>query len=235
MRRIGPGPAKYNIPSTIGAKSYDSRKRTAPSYILGQRIKTRAETITPGPCNYEYGSLTRYGKDHCSSYMGHKIKMNAVNPNPAPNAYNLPVMIGRERTNVIQKRSPEYAFGQRIPLKFNSITPGPNAYKLRSLIGPESANSNITRAPAYVIGKKIETTMKSITPGPDKYYPDLTNRFKLHTTMQPRRPQNIHSITPAPNNYNLQGYKPGRNEPAYTIRRKLPDWTQPFIIEADNL
>lgn len=235
MRRIGPGPAKYDLPTTIGLKNRDIRKKFAPSYIIGERLKTRADAIGPGPAKYDPGEYTRHGKDYHAGYIGQKIKLNVVNPNPAPNAYNLPNMIGADRPNVYKNRSPEYPIGQKINCKFTSITPAPNTYNLPHLIGPDSAKSDKIKAPSYLIGVKLNELQKSITPGPNKYYPELKNPRKLHTSILPRRPHSIKSHVPAPNAYNLQPHKPGRKEPAYSIGNKYPDWMQPLIVEADNL
>lgn len=235
MRRIGPGPAKYDLPTTIGSKNRDVRKKLAPSYLIGERIKDNDASVGPGPAKYDPGECTRYGKDHRSGYIGEKIKLKNHNTNPAPNAYSLPKMLGSDRMNVYQNRSPEYPIGQKLENKFNSITPAPNTYNIPALIGPESAKADKNRAPSYSIKEKLNEQRRCITPAPNKYYPDLRNPHKLHTSILPRLPDNVKVETPAPNAYALQCHKPGRKDPAYSIGIKLPDWTQPLIVEADNV
>lgn len=70
-------------------------------------------------------------------------------------------------------------------------------------------------------------------PGPASYYPKLKT-CRLGTQMKSRHKEIIKIHSPAPNCYNLQGYKPKIKSPAYSMGLRLNGVSMPCIIEGDN-
>lgn len=235
MRRVGPGPGKYLLPSTIGCKDHDPRKQQNPCYSIGNRTKVKANHIGPGPGKYSPGKYNRYGKEHFPAFIGETLHTRIIDQAPAPNAYKLPDILGKQRSvNAYTRRSPDFIIGNRINDRHNTGTPAPNAYKLPNMIGQNTGINSVPKAPVYSIGNRLHLVHTSITPGPAKYLPQFDDKGKILTTLKFRPSVKLRSDTPAPNEYSLQFYKPGKNGPAYTIGRKYPDWIEPMILDEDN-
>lgn len=218
MRKFGPGPGKYRLPSTLGCVDHDPRKLRLPCYSIGRRFQFKKDTTGPGPANYTTERLTRFGKDHIQGYIGEKIYLKFVNQTPGPNAYKLPA------TSVYCKKPPSHVIGRRLASRQHSSMPAPNAYNVPTAIGSSSNVLSVPKAPAFSIRQRIEHKQKSDVPGP-KYYPKDCSKCKLHTTFKSRPKNLVKSITPGPNAYDLRSFYPGKRSPAYSMRARLADFT----------
>ena len=49
QRPVGPGPAKYRLPGTIGPIVRDPRLRRSPAFTFGRRLKLQDASCSPGP------------------------------------------------------------------------------------------------------------------------------------------------------------------------------------------
>lgn len=219
MVRVGPGPARYLLPNTLGCKDHDPRKEKLPCYSIGIRFQTKKYTTGPGPANYTIEKCTRFGRDHERGYIGERIYLNYESQTPGPNMYSLPT------TNVYQKKLPSYVIGKRLKGFSGQTIPAPNAYDIPGEIGSKCNVLSVQKSPAFSIRRRIENTVKSDIPGP-KYYPQDCSKCRLLPTFKSRQNIPVKSITPGPNQYNLQSHRPGKRSPAYTMRGKFIDLTE---------
>lgn len=58
-----PGPASYNLPSTIGYRNHDPSKGRLPAWQFGLRHGHSTRDSSPGPVHYPSARYTRYGRD----------------------------------------------------------------------------------------------------------------------------------------------------------------------------
>lgn len=226
MRREGPGPGKYALPSTIGCKTHDPRKTKLPCYSIGKRIRDKYDAVGPGPGKYAIDKYNRYGREHFPAYMGDLVHDKRHDQAPAPNAYLLPT------PNVHARRQPAHIIGQKLIDRYNTGTPGPNIYKLPRVIGPNTGPVTATpKAPVFSIAKRLPINYNVGVPGP-KYLPKPIDQGKLPTTLKFRTKERIGNEVPGPK-YNLQFHKPGRKSPAFSMGIRYPDWVEPHIIPED--
>lgn len=85
----GPGPAKYNIPSTCGYKSHDVTRRVSPAFSFGTRHKQfssmSSTAQSPGPVHFVAPRITRKGKDGSPVYSIYgRPRSLTVPPTPGP-------------------------------------------------------------------------------------------------------------------------------------------------------
>lgn len=73
MKRIGPGPGKYLLPTTVGYVDHDATRPRAPLYSMGQRPVVVMMTDGPGAAKYNIENKTRFGGPSDHAYMGHKV------------------------------------------------------------------------------------------------------------------------------------------------------------------
>lgn len=217
-----PGPANYTLPPTIGCINADITKRKFPCYSIGNRQKTEWKTFGPGPAIYHPGKCTRFGVDKRSPHVG--IRLNTITgvATPAPNAYDLPEIIGEKRVpNAYQRRVPAYEFGIRTKQLATQEIPAPNIYDIESTIGSKHETVGYRKAPSYTMGNLVKPFKPFTTPSPAEYFPVVTNPHKIHPSIKARIKDLRSYRTPAPNTYNLQPFKPGARSPAFTIRKKI--------------
>lgn len=65
---LGPGPAGYGLPPTVGYPEHDVRKDRKPMFSMRSRPITRYDTLGPGPARYGLGKMTRVGRPNNPSY-----------------------------------------------------------------------------------------------------------------------------------------------------------------------
>ena len=66
---LGPGPAKYLLPTAIGRTGHDPRKNVAPGYSLAAGLDRNPRNKNPGPNHYRVDvQMTRAGKDGTPKY-----------------------------------------------------------------------------------------------------------------------------------------------------------------------
>lgn len=200
-------PNRYNLPTTIGYKKHDLRKKQEPSYSLGSKFPSSNLSEGPGPGKYHPGAHNRYGKENISGHIGMKNYEVLPEKIPAPNTYLLP------SPNQYGNKLPNFVIGRKESENFYTGTPGPNAYKT-----PKSINK--PQAPSYSMGTRTEINLISDSPGP-KYFPSSGGHCKIHSTLKFRYNEQIENKSPGPGKYNLQNYKPGESTPAYSLRKKL--------------
>lgn len=127
MKSIGPGPAKWLLPSTVGHTGHDMTRDRAPEYTMGIRPATVLKSLGPGAGKWYIANKTRFGPAFYPAYMGYRlndpVKMDTT---PSPAKYKLPDLIGINRTKVWKDRSPDFVMGYRFNTRHHdSRTPGP--------------------------------------------------------------------------------------------------------------
>ena len=66
---LGPGPARYQLPTGVGVKGHDPRKVKAPAYSLAASLDRNRGNKVPGPNHYKVNIVyTRKGKDGTPQY-----------------------------------------------------------------------------------------------------------------------------------------------------------------------
>lgn len=106
-----PSPASYSLPSTVGFKDHDIRKKRSPAYSFGLRTSTAKTIQSPGPNAYNIPS-TIGGKDvtkkrSAAFTIRSRLQTKKTGDTPAPNAYAL-------QNFKPGKRPPAYSMGIRL-------------------------------------------------------------------------------------------------------------------------
>lgn len=217
-----PGPANYTLPPTIGCVNADFTKIKYPCYTIGNRQPIKYESFGPGPAIYHPGKCTRFGVDEKSTHVGTRLKALKTFESPAPNAYDLPEIIGERRvTNAYQRRTPAYEFGIKPKLLSIQQVPPPTAYDIPATIGATGMTVGIRTAPSYTMGNVLKTSPPFLTPSPAHYFPQPKNDHKILPSIKPRIKYLKTFDTPGPNTYNLQAHQPGARSPAFSIRQRI--------------
>ncbi|XP_062552729.1 ciliary microtubule associated protein 1A-like [Armigeres subalbatus] len=226
MSRIGPGPAGYGLPPTVGFDQHDVRKDRKPMFSMRERPTTRYDTIGPGPA-HDPGKMTRSGPPHNPAYSLAKRFSTFKQDNvPGPGAHNndkVPSMKGN--------RLPAYSFGFRLKEAPRDKIPGPDQYAY-------DLNVYKNRNPLYSMRDRTTLPYASEGPGPNKYgdldrnithkrYPRYSMR-KMCPIMEDKCPK------PGPNKYGLMELKPGATAPQYSFGVRHSMWRPPMVIPGDN-
>lgn len=227
--RPSPGPAKYKLPSLIGCTGHDPRKIRQPCYTIGYRPGMTATHVGPGPAEYQLGKMNRFGIASVPAYMGFKLRDGKLDVTPSPNAYELPELIGGNRTKNYMHRAPDFIMGGKLGEKISDATPGPAAYVLR-----DGGKATKPRAPAYSMASRAKWNRGESKPGPAEYMPVYADKHKILVSLGGRNDINYNNGIPGPNKYDLKHYKPGREMPGYSMGIRYPDWLAPAITKADN-
>lgn len=231
----GPGPAKYNLPTTVGTKETDQTKKGAPSFSFGSR-QFRFRPSGPGPAYSLDSDLTHKGRVTGSSFsLGGRPKTpKRRDISPGPAAYNT------DRAPLWEKNSPKYSLSPRTSPRRIDVTPSPGAYSLPSTIGPRVPHRNGGPATS-IAGKNSYGGFSSDwakTPGPatyGAYDPGLTKNRGPSYSLGAR-------AKPAPDKDNFPGpgkYSPEKvtvhmeNSPRYPIGVRHSQFAMPVMPLAD--
>ncbi|TPX68251.1 hypothetical protein SpCBS45565_g03304 [Spizellomyces sp. 'palustris'] len=180
---IGPGPAAYKLPSTIGMNAKTMKR--APAYSFG--IKLRYEQPnpheTPGP-NVFFPQTTRVGRSQGPAFSlqgGYKKESKDANvphlmetadaDTPGPGKYNPAYIPSRE------PKAPAYSIGGRRPTERPNDNPGPAEYAVAPTLGVHPAIT-IRAAAAYTIKPPRPVKLESVSPGPAAYSPLDPSKIK---------------------------------------------------------
>jgi Sperm-tail PG-rich repeat len=116
---LGPGPAQYLLPPSVGYERHDPRKYRNPMFSFGVRPGLKYATIGPGPGNYVLGTKTRYGERNGPQFsMGIRLKPQGHNIGPGPGAYMCK----------LNPEAPQFSFGLRTSIPDKNKNPGPDRY-----------------------------------------------------------------------------------------------------------
>jgi len=157
----GPGPAKYNLPASVGGKQPDGRKKDPPTYSFGGAART---TIEPGldtpAAIYEMGSAVGASPRGTPKPEGKIAQAPAYGFGAATREQAGKVFVSQEQTALAPPNVP---------------TPGPAApYNLAAAIGDQPSSRYKTQ-PRMAFSKEsrwrvLEAELKRNTvPGPGAY------------------------------------------------------------------
>lgn len=186
----GPGPGRYQLPSSCGKIGHDPTKRCAPSHSFGNRTKLLyTKDISPGPKHAIDSKITRKGMDGTPQYS---LAKRFDDPNlfktPAPGAYS-PEKCHPQG----EKHAPVYSMAARTRYRKRDTVPAPNSYSLPTLHGPSMKLSQHKSSHSYTMRPKTDyndfAKDLSKTPGAGSYNtpdPNTTKKKSALYTMKGR-------------------------------------------------
>ncbi|XP_061167555.1 ciliary microtubule associated protein 1A-like [Saccostrea echinata] len=196
-----PGPAQYQLPTTVGQNANDKTKRSTPSFSFGSR-HWEFKKEGPGPAYNIDSSLTSRGRDIRPSFsMLGRAKTPKRDVSPGPGAYNT------DRAPLKEKNAPHYSISPRTSPRRVDVTPSPNMYALPSTIGPRVPDRK-GGTQAALLGRTNYLDFSADlakTPGPAKYGalpPSQTKRRAPSYSLGARAktPRDINNV-PGPGKY----------------------------------
>lgn len=230
MRSIGPGPAKYKLPSSIYRWDRADSAIRKPGIIIGRLTTPVSDKCGPGPARYHLQNLNQFGRPrNISLSMGQHDKESSKEKIPGSNRYKLPSLIAKKQA--VKQNAPEYSMTSRPKSRYETETPGSNKYKLADTIGSEPSRV-ILKGPSYSMSKKTNVSKGEKSPASNQYFPKLDQKIKW--SLQFKEKNNQKNEAPSSNKYNLQRFKPGKSGPSYTMRGRKPEWIMPVIVSDDN-
>lgn len=144
-------------------------KDTPPAATLHSRPKETRPDNFPAPGDYNPEKSEKVIHEHSPQYtFGLKTQLDKPNPNPAPNVYNIPTVLGAAREGHF-KAAPSFSISGRTK-EFPDgrlLNPGPGAYN------DVSADSIKPKSPAYTVSARYNMPGDSSPrPGPGAYSPE---------------------------------------------------------------
>jgi hypothetical protein len=160
-----PGPASVALPGLIG-------KASAPSASLHYRHAEPKAFVTPAPGAYNSEPAEKKMLDHSPKYsFGTKTEKKVKSNTPAPNAYNMPAVLGQCPEGTMHK-APSYSIAgrQKDSVDPRVANPGPGKY--------DAANMDAMKAKAPAFSLSTRTQLPSDDtkkPGPGAYSAEKVN------------------------------------------------------------
>lgn len=110
----------FHILLTAGSKVPDSKKKAAPSYTLGSKLKSSDATTGPGPAQYNVSGMRPKGKDYPrAATLQSRPKELTAFVTPGPGEYNV-----NEAYKVAKDATPKYSIGKMPPPDKYQLIPG---------------------------------------------------------------------------------------------------------------
>jgi hypothetical protein len=190
-----PGPAVYSLPSSVGGKQPDARKRDPPVWSMGKAQRfpkgSKGDTV-PGPGGYKSPAasvgpqvLARFKSEPLASFgtaerkhmrkvfysqEHQKVDMHGME-SPGPATYGLPATVGGAQVDSKLKSGPQWGFstyerGADAELKNAARQPGPANYSLPQSVGPQPDSKKV-RAPTPGFGASTRDQRAKIFLGAD--------------------------------------------------------------------
>lgn len=233
----GPGPAAYNLPSTIGgmkANNPDWTKEVSPSYSFGQRLQNGNGGPNPGPAAF-FPKTTNRGSVATSAYSmqsrrtTHFDVKGTIRHAPSRENFHSSSFSPGPMYDVSGKKTstPAYSIGHKIePLK-RKKSPGPNSYNLPPTVG-QDGKVTMKTAPAYSLSAPWRSTQKrNENPGPGTYtstHPDVFKKKQPRFTLRGRCEFDPglkeRMKIPGPAQYDPEKANVVAKTPMYTLRSK---------------
>lgn len=231
MANTGPGPAKYQLATTVGFNEHDATRERWPAFSMARQLAAVGENIGPGAAKYDPSKI---GAAHVPGYMARQYTQpDGTGESPGPGKYKLPTLIGSERVRSWKPNAPDFSMAQRLraPDVPGVQGPGPGFYQLPDSFGKNMKNIYKNRGPEYSMASTLKTLTDNCSPGPAKY--DIRTGIRsVGITMAARLKDGYGGGTPGANKYNLADYKPGKRRPQYSMG--LRTQRNPMIVPGDN-
>lgn len=71
--QLGPGPAKYMLPPTIGYNNHDFTRERLPMYSMAPKFPYNKANVGPGAAKYNLEYKSHVGVKHINAYMGYQF------------------------------------------------------------------------------------------------------------------------------------------------------------------
>uniref|UniRef100_F7D879 Outer dense fiber of sperm tails 3 like 2 n=1 Tax=Ornithorhynchus anatinus TaxID=9258 RepID=F7D879_ORNAN len=231
----GPGPGRYNLPSTIGYVNHDWTKWASPAYSFHRRFSNASRwDSSPGPCYFVEPQITRFGRSRGPAYsMLARAKPRGLEQTPGAGSYS-----PEKVAPATWPTPPSFTMGSRTRYHQVDPVPAPNSYTLPALLGSRLATK--PSSPSYTVsGRTPKGSFSedlSRSPGPGRYNstdPNTYLRRRPAFSMLGRR-----SISPAV----FQSPGPGAHSPervtvhrarapAYSLGIRHSEFITPLIVE----
>lgn len=227
-KQKSPGPAAYNLNSTLGNGTCKTLRKD-PAYSFSGRPQSCMieDWRKPGPLYMSDPKLTSRGIKSAPSYS---LRARTGGPRepatPAPAAYS-----PEKAKNGTHRTLPSYTMASKLaPLKPMTEIPAANTYSLASTLGSASKIYGGNVNPAYSMaaplwhGSILDVPWRN-TPGPSKY--DKSNlsatlpRAPVYTMQSLAEPPRPGTKTPGPMSSTL----PSKSAPAYSMGRRHSEYT----------
>ncbi|XP_063770536.1 protein CIMAP1D [Pseudophryne corroboree] len=236
----GPGPARYNLPPTVGFVGHDYTKYSSPAYSFhGQRSHSAdLNHSSPGPRYYVEPCLTRFGRSAGPAYSMLARGRPAANKEvvPGPGVYK------PEKCLIpTHRKPPSYSMGSRTRYRSLNQVPAPNTYSLPPVIGPRAPVK--VSAPAFSLSGRPNRGGHSedlaYTPGPAHYKQiDDTccmRKSPAYSMLGRHQMAKAKFVTPGPGAHSPQTVTNHMNRaPAFSMGIRHSEYTNPLIIEVPN-
>jgi len=230
-----PGP-KYGLPTALGAREHDKRKREAPAYSFGNRHKKYDPSQTPGPAAYTIkANFTRKGGDGTPQYSLHD-RHKELRPfsTPGPGKYS-PESSGPNA----YYHAPVYSLSGRTKGYAGDNNPAPNSYSVNGTIYKQSRAKSAPKwsfGGRHSIGHFTEDLAK--TPGPAVYTAVDPARTKSNAPQYSMTARNSlpgdRTQKPGPGAHHPERVVVTKNmRPKYSFGIRHSEYTVPLISVAD--
>ncbi|KAL9925036.1 ciliary microtubule associated protein 1B-like [Glossina fuscipes fuscipes] len=207
-------PSYKPLPPIVGAKVFDSTKRTAPAYSFGRKTGSRRTGFDDGPAKFDVSGMSNRG---FYKKVGIAMKSRRVELKPFPNPGVGNYVVDRGFA-VTTKTIPRYSFGKKPQQLKPFMTPAPNVYNLPPVVGT-AKEGNKKAAPAFtMLGREKPRKLTCfIYPGPGDYEDKSVCKRKCPPkyTMRPQTKVLDDSINkPSPNAHYAELYHKHKSVPA---------------------
>ncbi|XP_068127346.1 protein CIMAP1D isoform X2 [Hyperolius riggenbachi] len=242
-KETGPGPARYNLPPTVGFVGHDYTKHSSPAYSFHGRPSHSAHVkdSSPGPRYYVEPCLTRFGRSAGPSYSilaRGRIAGSTDNKEMSPG----PGIYRPEKCLIpTHRKAPSYSIGPRTAFRTVDQVPAPNTYSLPPVLGSKVPGK--AAAPAFSVSARIHHGGHSedlaFTPGPAHYNLTDSNSYlkrgPAYSMLGRHQLPKAQLVTPGPGAHSpekVAGNK--RRAPAFSMGIRHSEYTAPLIIEVSN-
>jgi len=209
-----PGPGSYS--ATTGKELGTA----APSITFSAKFQHKSPPATPGPGNYENGTLPgSRSSPKISMSLKYSQKLGSFAEAPGPGAYTPDASVHQVATN-----APAYTMTGRAKNKDIEESPGPAEYHEKDMLG----------GPSYTMGSKIRHLPPSSehAPGPGDYQPhfDSVKPLAPNYTMRAKTSAifEVKTTNPGPAHYSASQEFTKPKSPAYSMR---PQTSPPKQLE----
>lgn len=229
----GPGPGRYQLPSSVGFTAHDVTKKKAPGFSFGTKLPNSIlkKSDGPGPKDNVAPSITRTGKQSSPAFsMGSRPAGFKQGRTPAPGAYS------PENVKVDKGRSaPAYTMRPRVTGRKTDTTPAANTYNLKTTVGSAPKYSMTSRS---AMGGFAQDTAKA--PGPGKYNPTNPDKFKKRGAAYSMAARTYmpsdQTKKPGPGAHNPEKVTAGaKNSPAFSMGIRHTEYLTPLIVDCPDI
>jgi hypothetical protein len=229
----GPGPGRYQLPSSVGSTAHDVTKKKAPGYSFGTKLPNSIikKSDGPGPKDNVAPSMTRTGKQSAPAYsMGSRPSGFKLGRTPAPGAYS------PEKVKIDKgKTPPAYTMRARVAGRKTDQTPAANTYNLKSTVGVAPKYSMTSRS---ANGGFAQDHAKA--PGPGKYNATNPDKFKKKGAAysmggRTYMPED-QTKKPGPGAHNPEKVVANKkNAPAFSMGVRHSEYLTPLIVDVPDV